>query len=134
MVRFMTGEHLYIEGEVLKTAEKEQEARLITDPWESIIAEYLQRPIPKDWFDRNVEAQKNFWIFNDENQKALMERDRVCANEILSVCLGIEAKRQTSLDRKRVVDIVRKMSEYKYLSSIRFGRSYGKTSGFIKEK
>ncbi len=125
---------MYLEGDVLKEAEKEQEKRLITDPWESIIAEYLNRKIPVDWFDRNIEAQKNYWIFNGEEKNELIERDRVCANEILSVCLGIEAKRQTSLDRKRVVDIVRKMSEYKYLSSIRFGQSYGKTSGFFKEK
>ncbi len=134
VVRFRTGEALYIEGDVLKTAEEEQKARLIVDPWESIITEYLQRQIPNDWFERSVEAQKNYWVFNSEEQKDLIERDRVCASEILTVCLGIEAKRQTSLDRKRVVDIVRKMSEYKYLSSVRFGKSYGKTSGFIKQK
>lgn len=133
VVRFITGENLYLEGEVLKAAEKEQEARLIVDPWESIISEYLNRPIPRDWFDRNIEAQKNYWVFNSEEEQDLIERDRVCASEILTVCLGIEPKRQTSLDRKRAVDIVRKMSEYKYLSSIRFGKIYGKTSGFIKE-
>lgn len=133
VVKFRTGEPLYLVGDVLKVAETEQRARLIVDPWEEIITEYLNRPIPIDWFDRNAEAQKNFWIFKNENDNDLIERDRVCASEILTVCLGIEAKRQTSLDRKRVIDIVRKMSEYKYLSSIRFGRSYGKTSGFIKE-
>lgn len=114
--------------------EKELEARLIVDPWESIIAEYLQRPIPTNWFDKSIEEQKNYWVFNSEEDKDLMERDRVCASELLTVCLGIEAKRQTNLDRKRVIDVVRKMSEYKYLSSVRFGKSYGKTSGFIKEK
>lgn len=133
-MRFRSGEALYIEGDVLKTAEKEQEARLIIDPWESIIFEYLQRPIPVDWFERTVESQKNYWIFNsEEQQENLVERDRICASEILTVCLGIEPKRQTSLDRKRVLDIVRKMSEYKYILSIRFGKCYGKTSGFIKE-
>ena len=133
VVKFRTGEPLYLVGDVLKVAEREQRARLIVDPWEEIITEYLNRPIPIDWFDRNTEAQKNFWIFKNENDNDLIERDRICASEILTVCLGIEAKRQTSLDRKRVIDIVRKMSEYKYLSSIRFGNSYGKTSGFIKE-
>lgn len=134
VVKFRTGEPLYLEGDVLKVAETEQRARLIVDPWEEIIAEYLNRPIPIDWFDRDTEAQKNFWIFKNENDRDLIERDRICASEILTVCLGIEAKRQTSLDRKRVIDIIRKMSEYKYLPSIRFGMSYGKTSGFIKEK
>lgn len=81
----------------------------------------------------SVELQKNYWIFNNEEQEGLIERDRVCASEILSVCLGIEAKRQTSLDRKRVVDTVRKMSDYKFSKTIRFGKSYGRTSGFIKE-
>lgn len=125
---------MYLEGDVLKIAEKEQEARLIIDPWESIIFEYLERKIPLNWFDRSVEEQKNYWIFrSEEQQEDLIERDRICASELLTVCLNIEPKRQTSLDRKRAIDIVRKMSEYKYISSIRFGTSYGKTSGFIKE-
>lgn len=133
VVKFRTGEPLYLVGDVLKVAETEQRARLIVDPWEEIISEYLNRPIPIDWFDRNTEAQKNFWIFKNENDNDLIERDRVCASEILTVCLGIEAKRQTSLDRKRVIDIIRKMSDYKFLKTIRFGNSYGRTSGFIKE-
>lgn len=63
-----------------------------------------------------------------------MERDRVCASELLTVCLGIEAKRQTNLDRKRVIDVVRKRLEYSYKSNVKFGRSYGQTSGFLKQK
>ena len=133
VARFRTGEPLYIEGEILKVAEAEQKSRLIIDPWESIITEYISRPIPRDWFDRNIEAQKNYWIFNSEEDKDLVERDRICASEILTVCLGIEPKRQTSIDRKRVLDVVRKMSDYKFSKTVRFGKSYGRTSGFIKE-
>lgn len=134
VVRFRNNESLYLEGDVLKTAEKEQEARLIIDPWESIIFEYLDRKIPLNWFERSIEEQKNYWIFrSEEQQENLTERDRICASELLTICLNIEPKRQTSLDRKRVIDVVRKMPEYKYISSIRFGTSYGKTSGFIKE-
>ncbi len=133
-MRFRIGEGLYIEGEVLKAAEEEQRSRLIVDPWTEIISEYVQRPIPENWFDRKVEEQKNYWIFDSEEKTNLIERDRVCASEILTVCLGIEPKRQTSLDRKRVVDIVRQMSDYKFSKTIRFGNSYGRTSGFIKEK
>lgn len=134
VVKFIIGEPLYLEGNVLKAAEKEQEARLIIDPWESIITEYLSRPIPSDWFDRSIETQKNYWAFSTSEEKDLTQRDRVCATELLTVCLGIEVKRQTSFDRKRVIDVVRKMSEYKYSNSIRFGTTYGKTSGFIKQK
>lgn len=126
---------MYLTGEVLQEAEKEQEARLIIDPWESVINEYLSRKIPIDWFDRSVEQQKNYWVFNDEKSNLeTIERDRICASELLTICLEIEAKRQTSVDRKRVIDIVRKMSDYHFEKTIRFGRSYGRTSGFIKQK
>ena len=54
---FRAKEPLYLTGEVLKEAEKEQKARLIIDPWEAIIEEYLQRPIPKDWFDKSVDRK-----------------------------------------------------------------------------
>ena len=62
----------------------------------------------------------------------LVERDRICAGEILSICLNIEPKRQTSSDRKRVLDTVRKRTDYSYKTNIKFGKSYGQTSGFIK--
>lgn len=133
--RFRIGEPLYLTGNVLQEAEKEQEARLIIDPWESIINEYLSRKIPADWFDRTIEQQKNYWVFNDEKSNLeTVERDRICASELLTICLGIETKRQTSVDRKRVIDIVRNRLEYSYKSNVRFGKSYGQTSGFLKEK
>lgn len=134
MYYFKKGEPLYLTGDVLKEAEKEQASRLIIDPWEGVIQEYMQRRIPEDWFDRTAEAQKNYWIFNSEEDIDLIERDRICTSEILTVCLGIEPKRQTSVDRKRVVDILRKWLEYSYKSNIKFGKSYGQTSGFLKDK
>lgn len=135
VVKFKCGEALYLEGDVLKVAEEEQKIRLIVDPWESIISEYLERLIPLDWFDRSIESQKNYWMLsNGEEKQDLIERDRICASEILTVCLNIEPKRQSSLDRKRVVDIIRKRLEYSYKSNVKFGKTYKQTSGFIKQK
>ena len=133
VARFRAGEPLYLTGEIEKIAKKEQEARLIIDPWESVIHEYMGRPIPKDWFDRTVENQRSYWAFDDGNEKEVVERDRICASEILTVCLGIEVKRQSNIDRKRVVDIVRRMSDYRFEKTIRFGKSFGRTSGFIRQ-
>lgn len=133
VARFRAGEPLYLTGEVEETAKKEQQARLIVDPWESVILEYVSRQIPKDWFERTIENQKSYWAFDDGKEKDTIERDRICASEILTVCLGIEVKRQTNIDRKRVVDIVRRMSDYRFEKTVRFGKSYGRTSGFIKE-
>lgn len=47
---------------------------------------------------------------------------------------GIEPKRQTTLDRKRVLAVVGKRLDYSYKSNVKFGRTYGQTSGFIKQK
>lgn len=129
---FKKGEPLYLTGEVLKEAEKEQASRLIIDPWEGVIQEYMQRRIPEDWFDRTAEAQKNYWIFNSEEDIDLIERDRICTSEILTVCLGIEPKRQTSIDRKRVIDILRKSRTYSYRRNVKFGKNNSVTSGFIR--
>lgn len=132
VARFRTGEPLYLTGTTLQEAEKEQAARLIIDPWESIINEYLSRKIPIDWFDRSIEEQKNYWVFHDENSNIeLIERDRICTGELLTVCLGIEAKRQSSIDRKRVLDILKKCRTLSFRKNIRFGKSYGVTSGFV---
>lgn len=126
------GEPLYLTGEVLKEAEKEQKSRLIVDPWEGIVSEYIERPIPSDWFSRSIEEQKNYWIFKNEDDTDLIERDRVSTNEILSVCLGIEPKKQTSVDRKRVIDILKKSRTYSYRRNIKFGKNNSVTSGFIR--
>lgn len=135
VARFRIGEPLYLTGEVLQEAEKEQEARLIIDPWESIIFEYLSRKIPVDWFDRSIETQKNYWVFNDEKSNLeTVERDRICTSELLTICLDIEPKRQTSLDRKRVIDILKKCRTLSFKRNVRFGKSYGVTSGFVRNK
>lgn len=87
VVRFKAGEPLYLEGKVSEKAEEEQRARLIVDPWENIIFEYIDRKIPSDWFEKTMEAQKNYWLFANNDGENLTERDRICASEILYVCL-----------------------------------------------
>ncbi len=130
--RFRENEPLYLSGKVSDTAEKEQVSRLIKDPWESVINEYLERKIPVNWFDKTPAEQRNYWLFNGTENEILVERDRVCASEILTVCLEIEAKRQTSLDRKRVIDILKKKLDYVYKKNMRFGKNGTQTSGFIR--
>ncbi len=135
VARFKIGEPLYLTGNVLQEAEKEQAARLITDPWELKVKTYLAKPIPIGWFDMTLEQQRDYWILNKNDTNAmLVERDRVCASELLELAIQIPTKNQTSLDRKRVIDIIRKMSDYHFEKTIRFGQSYGRTSGFIKQK
>ncbi len=132
VTRFRIGEPLYLIGDVLKEAEKEQSARLIIDPWESIIQEYLSRKIPQDWFDRSIEQQKNYWLFNSDDNVDLVERDRICTSEILTICLNIEPKRQTSVDRKRIIDVLKNCRTLSFKKNVRFGKSYGITSGFVR--
>ena len=138
VVKFRTGEALYLEGDVLKTAEKEQQARLIVDPWELKIHNYLEKQIPVDWFDKTLEEQRsflnNYTMFQEDSEIHFIERDRVCASELLEFAIQIPTKNQSNIDRKRVIDIVRKMSAYRFSKTVRFGKSYGRTSGFIKEK
>jgi len=123
---YMIGENLWLEGDAKIAAKEVQEENRQGDPWEESIRIWLEKPIPKNWY----ESGDKEYMFEEE----MVERTRVCAQEIMAECLQIPAGRQTSTDKKRVGTVMRNTLGWDGKGGkpipIRFGKRYGVQKGW----
>lgn len=89
--RWRAGESLYLSGELEAAARGEQEGHRKESPWESLVLEFLERPVPQDWSVWPLERRRRFWS-GEEVPRELVPRQRVCALEIWCELLEGEKK------------------------------------------
>jgi putative DNA primase/helicase len=86
-----SGEKLYLEGDVLEAAEKEQRGAMETDERVGMVEEYLNTPVPENWDDMDLYARRNFLQgseFGNPDHGALHLRDVISNAEIWCECFG----------------------------------------------
>lgn len=132
-LRWQLGETLYLSGEVKEISEAEQEAHSESNAKEGIIREFVNRKVPIDWDKRSINERKLYWageFWKDGLQT--VERDRICAVEIWTECLGGDLKFMRRSDALEINSILASIPGLKrHNSTYRFG-PYGTQKGFIK--
>jgi len=105
------GEPLTLPPELYADAARRQEGALMEDPWEGLIAEFLERRLPEDWKSRSPEQRAAWWSdeFGRQPEEALEPRRQVCAVEIWCELFGLERARMTGRDSRRIGNIVRRL-------------------------
>lgn len=129
-------------GEVLDLTTKEtvdlaNEARDLyreSSEFEGIIEEFLNEPIPEEWYDMDATARK-VWRANAANLKRtdLPKRTKVCVAEIWAECLGNTRGRITRADSMQIVNAMRNIPGWTWSGQRRFG-IYGKQKSFVKKE
>ncbi len=126
-------ETIFLDHRLEEMARKVQEAYMSEDPEEAIIIEYLNRKLPEDWEDMDLYDRQQFI---NSNAEGVIERDRVCAQEIWMEALGYDDLKK--LDRYKVAEInkmIDKQPEWvKQENGMRFGRIYKLQRGFRRIK
>ena len=99
-MRYITGERLFLTGDVEATAKLKQEAHMENDPLEGRIAEFLERPIPADWDSYDFSKRLTFWGggLKDGGSLQLIQRNKVCAAEILKELFNLS---DAVIDKRR---------------------------------
>ncbi|BFH17228.1 VapE family protein [Paenibacillus melissococcoides] len=90
---FKAGESLELDSEARMEAERQQAAHMESDPREGLIQEWLESPIEDEWEDEPTEQL----------------RDRVCAAQIWTECLGKRRGDMKPWDGKDIMDIMRRI-------------------------
>lgn len=90
---FMAGETLELDSEARTEAERQQAAHMESDPREGLIQEWLESPIEDEW--------------DEEPSNQL--RNRVCAAQIWTECLGNKKGSMRPWEAKEVCDILRRI-------------------------
>ena len=131
------GENLLLSEEALKLAEESQGRHREVNPKEGLILEFLDRPITKDWYRKDINERRDLMISDfkvPEGQECY--RDRVCAAEIYAECfknfnIGI-MKRLESMEINNILKGLPGWEPMKY--PMRFGKGYGMQRGYMRIK
>ena len=131
------GENLLLSEEALKLAEESQGRHREVNPKEGLILEFLDRPITKDWYRKDINERRDLMISDfkvPEGQECY--RDRVCAAEIYAECfknfnIGM-MKRLESMEINNILKGLQGWEPMKY--PMRFGKGYGMQRGYMRIK
>lgn len=132
MARWRLGEPLYLEGALALAAAEEQEDHRETSPREGQIREFVGRQVPKDWSKWSLDRRRIFWNGTTAGDIELVDRDRVCAQELWCEALGGNLKDMKYGDAQELNDIMAGLGGWKKAKkAIRCG-PYGPQKGFEK--
>ncbi|MDE5765316.1 MAG: toprim domain-containing protein [Ruminococcus sp.] len=108
---YMNGQCIYIQdSQVLALAEQEQRKHFDESPLQSDIFNFLEIPITKDWYNKNLESRRKY-IINYQNgnvSAGAYKRDRISVKEIVCEWFGYELNQP--IDRKFSLDIARTLT------------------------
>lgn len=131
------GESLLLSEGAETLAKEAQEGHRESDPSEGLIAEFLQKKVPAEWYQKSLADRRN-WIDNTFNQQnaeesSLVYRDRICALEVWSECFR-QFTRMKKSEAREINAALDRMPGWKRAERpLRFGGDYGQQRGYIRE-
>jgi putative DNA primase/helicase len=130
------GEPLYLSGEAERIALQEQEAHKESDVKEGIIQEFVERPIPINWYKRDLATRRMYWSgeFSKNQTEKTIPRDRICAAEIWCECFNKDIsfmRRQDVMEINKILDNLPGWKKDK--NARQFGKPYGHQRGYSRQ-
>lgn len=127
-------ESLYLSDKEEELAIIEQDKHRIVDDEEGSIIEFLNTPLPLDWYDKPIQDRLNYFIFlksSPSKPEDTFIRDRICVKE-----LSYELYGNKTVDRKesiRLNKILEGLKDWeKQKTSIRI-KGYGSQRGYYRK-
>lgn len=132
VLRWKMGESIYSDAEMAAYAEQQQEGHRQEDPRTGMVETFLKKPIPVDWYSRDLQARRGYitgaYIYHGET----IERRKICAAEVWVECFGNQLSMLTRKDARQINAILRQLCKDWESENIRFGGDYGRQRGFFK--
>ena len=135
-VRWQVGEPLVLGLMEEKEAEDRRSGHTERDDYEGQIAEYLEKPVPKNWLKMDAASREMFLNGAQQGDVGeLVHRDRVCVLEVARECLGWNPRGVIKpTDSRRIAKILDKLPGWKKTGVTHFGADYGRQKGWIYER
>lgn len=131
------GEPIYLQrSEIVAAATIEQERYREPDPWEAIIQEFVDRPVPQCWdTPKWLLAQRQmYWNNNIQGEPPpTEERRRVCAHEIWCEAMGKQAADMRQVDSRRINAILENLPGWMKQGQMPPGCPYGRQRAFLRQ-
>lgn len=134
------GESLYLDKDMARMAEIEQDKHLEENPLTGIVKTYLDKPIPTNWDRLDSFARVQYYnstngleepeVEFDTNKK---QREKVCILEMWCEIFGGQKKDLTRQKSNELTEIIIKTGEWERSGkTLHFGGVYGKQRGFVR--
>lgn len=132
-MRWKLGEPLYLNKDIEKTAQEEQENHRERSPREGLVIDFVERQVPEDWVKWPLERRRMFWANGMQMEGVtLIERDKVCALEVWCEAFNSEAKYMKYLDAVEINGAIQQIEGWKRTGrAARFGYA-GAQRGYEK--
>ena len=134
VVRWQCGEPLYLSHKLEEIAEKIREEHFDVDPLQGEVEDFLDKQMPIDWQDWSRDRRLMYWngqVLGGDKDIKLVPRDRVCAAEIWSECMGMRSV-MPKYEAVRINNILARIPGWERVKTVRFGGGYGRQKGFRK--
>ena len=105
------GEKLTLEDELYQAATQAQEDALAEDAWQGLIAEFVSKPVPKDWEERRPDARRTWWSdeFGQQREADTEPRRSVCCVEIWYELFGRDRASLDGRASRRIMNALRRL-------------------------
>lgn len=135
LARWKDKESLYLPPELEKIAAEWQEDFREIDPWESIISEFVEHPVPTDWDSWDLVRRRMYWngTCTDKHKLKTVCRRRVCAQEIWCEALRKEIADIRQVDSRRINIILENLPHWKKAGKMPPECIYGRQRAFQKQ-
>lgn len=126
------GEPLYLSKEIEALALEQQESHRETTGKEGLVLDFLERKIPQNWDQMDIQARRMFLSGNQQMGEGieLVPREKVCAVEIWVECFGGEKRYMKRTDSMEINGILESTKGWARNKSKRRYGPYGVISGF----
>ena len=136
---YKSGLKLYLEGEELKEAIKQQREHAEESPKRGLIEEYLNRDYPINWDDLDLFERRNWLDGEDESNTKVstqtMKKQKTCVIEIWCELFKGDPKSLTPILSREINDILRSLEGWEPSKNpLRFGPLYGRQRGYIRQQ
>lgn len=130
--RWRAGERTYPDAELAYLASQEQENHMQDDPREGTIEEFLKKPIPADWYSKDMQYRTSYCFGALPYQGETMQRNKICAAEIWVECFRLPLSGLKRGDARQINAILTKLLKDWKKDRAYFGAEYGRQRGFIE--
>lgn len=128
---YKAGESLILDKEASDLAKQQQESHTKHNPLEGIVNEYLDMPVPDDWYDKDVFERINY--IRNEN-KSGKPRDKISVIEVWCELLEGDKKDLDQRKSREITTLILKSGEWERIKTPRnFGYLYGNQRGFKRK-
>ena len=131
---FKSGEKWYLPEAVEAEAKIVQKDHTEDSGLSGAIEEFVERKITEDWYERNLDERRLFWIneFDDADESVLVQRNKVCAVEVWCELYNKDLGSFKISDAREINRQLTNLPGWRKHGVLKFGKTYGRQRSFVR--